>query len=308
MTGIPESETKQRTILKTGWFRLCLVLMVAAFPALLLLGAGLLQAFFYLPYLPELNSNRSVMNRLHLSQWVPLDRISPLAAEAVVVSEDDDFFQNQGINWNSIRKAFQTDLRARRFKRGGSTLTQQVVKNLFLTKRKTFSRKIAEMVLASQVPRFASKNRVLEIYLNCAQWGGRVYGISEASRLYFKKSPAQLGAKEGAFLAMMLPNPIRYGKSFENGELTPYAKSEIQRLLDRIHEEGFLSDGQYAWESARPLAFEKKALEWDATSALETPFDRFPPSTPTASLQGKLNLAPKPEPIEPVVKPAPKTP
>lgn len=246
---------------KTWWFKLYGIALILSFPVLLYIGSGFLQAYLTLPSLPELNSNHYVMERLHLRDWVPLDHVSPLAVEAVVVSEDDGFFKNQGIEWESLRNALQEDWEAGRLKRGGSTLTQQVVKNVFLTKEKTFSRKIAEMVLASQVPRYVAKKRVLEVYLNCAQWGGELYGISPASWFYFKKIPAQLNAKEGAFLAMMLPNPLRYGQSFEKGELTPYAQKEIQILLDRMHEENLLTDMDYALETARPLAFEKKAME-----------------------------------------------
>jgi membrane peptidoglycan carboxypeptidase len=257
----PTESEKNFHSLNPAWLRLLLVFLIVIFPVLLFLGAGCLQAFFYLPFLPQLNSNSYVMERLNLTQWVPLNRISPLAADAVVVSEDDGFFQNNGIDWNSVKKAVKVDWKTRRLKRGGSTLTQQVVKNVYLTKRKTFSRKIAEMVLASQVPRSVTKDRVLEVYLNCAQWGYQLYGISAASQYYFKKKPSGLNAKEGAFLAMMLPNPLRYGKSFVKGELTPYAKNEIQSILDRMKLEGFLTDEQYAQETALPLAFEKKALE-----------------------------------------------
>ncbi len=243
------------------WFRLYTVVVITSFPVLLYFGWGFLQAYYTIPSLVNLNSNEFVMNRLNLDQWVPLGNISPEAANAVLVSEDDDFFRNRGIEWESIEKALTEDWETQRFKRGGSTLTQQVVKNVFLTKRKTLARKITEMVLASQVPNYVSKNRVLEVYLNCAQWGGQIYGIASASRFYFKKNPSQLRAKEGAFLAMMLPSPIRYGKSFEKCELTPYAQKEIQTLLDRMHVEGLLSDEDYAGESRRPLAFEKKAME-----------------------------------------------
>lgn len=257
----PPGQGKPFRFTNSWWFRLYVVVVVVSFPVLLFLGAGFLQAYFLLPALPDLNSNDVVMKRLHLRDWVPLDHISPHVADVVVASEDDGFFLNRGIEWESVKKAMREDWEAGRLKRGGSTLTQQVVKNVFLTKQKTLSRKIAEMVLASQVPRYVSKNRVLEVYLNCAQWGDQLYGISAASWFYFKKIPSQLNVKEGAFLAMMLPNPVRYGRSFEKGELTPYAQKDIQSLLDRMHIEGLLSDEEYVIETARPLAFEKKAVE-----------------------------------------------
>jgi|GEM_PF-2389821 len=275
----PGGKTPSR-FMKSWWFRFYAAVILVAFPVLLYLGAGFLQAYFTLSSLPELNSNHFVMERLHLREWVPLDQVSPLAADAVVASEDDGFFQNRGIDWDSIRNALREDWEAGKLKRGGSTLTQQVVKNVFLTRQKTISRKIAEMVLASQVPRFVTKKRVLEVYLNCAQWGGDLYGISEASRFYFKKNSAQLGAKEGAFLAMMLPNPVRYGRSFEKGKLTPYAQKEILSLLDRMKIEGYLTDEQYEREKALPLAFEKNATVSNDEIVPEitsTPIPQAPP-------------------------------
>jgi monofunctional biosynthetic peptidoglycan transglycosylase len=256
--------------MNSRWFRFYVAVLLVGFPALLYLGAGFLQAYFLMPALPNLNSNEYVMKRLHLRDWAPLDNISLHVADVVVVSEDDGFFQNRGIDWESIKRALREDWEAGRLKRGGSTLTQQVVKNVFLTRQKTLTRKIAEMVLASQVPRYVPKKRVLEVYLNCAQWGDQLYGISAAARFYFKKTPSQLNVKEGAFLAMMLPNPIRYGKSFEKGELTPYAQKEIQALLDRMREEDLLTDDECASLKALPLAFEKKAVESNMEPAAET--------------------------------------
>ena len=153
----PLAEVKSTHFTKSWWFRLYAVTILASFPVLLYLGGAFFQAYLTLPSLPGLNSNDYIMKRLNLRDWVTLDHISRHAVDAVVVSEDDGFFQNRGIEWDSVKQALREDWEAGRLKRGGSTLTQQVVKNVFLTRHKTLSRKIAEMVLASQVPRFVPK-------------------------------------------------------------------------------------------------------------------------------------------------------
>jgi monofunctional glycosyltransferase len=133
--------------------------------------------------------------------WVPLERISPHLMRAVILSEDGGFCRHRGVDWAAIEEAIESD-------RGGSTITMQVVKNLFLWPSRSYVRKAIEMGLAYLVETLWPKRRILEIYLNIAEWGDGVFGAEAAARAHFGKRAAQLTAEEAALLAAVLPNPI----------------------------------------------------------------------------------------------------
>jgi len=135
--------------------------------------------------------------------------MSPFVPQAVVVAEDIHFFFHHGFDWNSLRAAFWLNLRAGHIVWGGSTITQQLAKNLYLSPEKTFGRKLREVILTLKLERSLTKNRILEIYLNVAQWGPSIFGVTAASQHYFGKSPKDLGPLEASFLASILPNPER---------------------------------------------------------------------------------------------------
>ncbi|MCE9623972.1 MAG: transglycosylase domain-containing protein [Deltaproteobacteria bacterium] len=141
--------------------------------------------------------------------WTPLAQMSPFVPQAVVVAEDIRFFFHHGLDWNSLRAAFWLNLKEGHIVWGGSTITQQLAKNLYLGPEKTFGRKLREVILTLKLERSLTKNRILEIYLNVAQWGPSLFGITAASQHYFGKSPKDLGPLEAAFLASILPNPAR---------------------------------------------------------------------------------------------------
>jgi monofunctional biosynthetic peptidoglycan transglycosylase len=142
--------------------------------------------------------------------WTPLAKISPYLIQAVLISEDDKFFQHEGFDWEGIKTAMERNMERKQFSRGGSTITQQLAKNLYLSPSKNPVRKIREAVLAVQMEKVLSKKRILELYLNVIEWGDGVYGIGAASRRYFSKSAAELSIEESIRLASVLPNPIRY--------------------------------------------------------------------------------------------------
>ncbi len=175
-----------------------------------------------------------ILRRGRPSGWIPLPQISRAASNAVIVSEDWAFFSHPGYDLGQIREALQHDLEKGEFARGASTITQQVVRNVFLSKEKTLWRKAKELVLAVRLDRKVSKNRILEIYLNIAEWGPGIFGIGEASRYYFDKHPADLTAREGAFLAMLLPSPRRYSQSFRERRLSPYARRTVESILFKM--------------------------------------------------------------------------
>ena len=188
--------------------------------------------------------------------WRSLDHISRLAIGAVLVSEDWAFYAHKGFDIRQIENVLEESWKKKRFVRGASTITQQVARNLLLTKKKTLWRKIRELTLAILLEKKWGKKKILETYFNIAEWGEGIYGISLASRTYFGKSPSELTAKEGAFLAMLLPNPKLYSSSFRNQQLTPYAEQTIQRILDKMVQARFLTPEEREMESEILLPFE----------------------------------------------------
>jgi monofunctional biosynthetic peptidoglycan transglycosylase len=170
---------------------------------------------------------RAGIKRQIRQQWVPLTRISPYAVKAVIIAEDDKFWAHEGFDFEAIQKAVERDIKRGKFKAGGSTISQQLAKNLYLTPSKNPLRKVKEAVLTWRLERNLSKRRIIEIYLNIAEWGDGLFGIESASRQYFAKSAADLTAQEAARLAVVLPSPLRYhpvqgGRYVENRAETIY--------------------------------------------------------------------------------------
>jgi monofunctional glycosyltransferase len=145
--------------------------------------------------------------------WVPLGRVSRHLIRAVLASEDQKFFGHDGVDWQAIQKSVDEDRKKGRFVRGGSTITQQLAKNLFFTTHKTVTRKMRELVAARWMEQELSKRRILELYLNVIEWGDGIYGAEAAARRWYGKSAADLGEEEAAGLAAMIPNPRRINPS-----------------------------------------------------------------------------------------------
>ena len=186
-------------------------------------------------------------------EWVPYVRISDNLKRAVIASEDDGFANHDGVDWDAIEKAWQRnakaeELAAKQAKKqkgkqpapatntkppkivGGSTITQQLAKNLFLSGERTFLRKSQEIVLTFALEQLLSKERILEIYLNSVEWGEGVFGAEAAARHYFRKSASQLTAWEAARLAVMLPRPKYFEKLPNSGYLTSRAEVIVGRM------------------------------------------------------------------------------
>jgi monofunctional biosynthetic peptidoglycan transglycosylase len=160
-------------------------------------------------------------------EWVPLSRISPYAVKAVIISEDDKFWSHEGFDFEAIQKALEKDIRKGQLRSGGSTISQQLVKNLYLSPSKNPVRKLREAILTWRLERNLSKRRIVELYLNVAEWGDGIFGIEAASRHYFAKAAADLTAREAARLAVVLPNPLRYHPTGGG----PY----VERRAEAIH-------------------------------------------------------------------------
>jgi monofunctional biosynthetic peptidoglycan transglycosylase len=142
--------------------------------------------------------------------WVPLSRISPNVRKAVIVAEDPNFYHHNGLDFFAIKLAFRRNWEERDLGVGASTITQQLVKNLYLSSSRNPLRKYREAILALRLERCVKKNRILEIYLNVIEWGESTYGIEAAARRYYGKSAASLSRSEAAMLAAMIPNPKIY--------------------------------------------------------------------------------------------------
>jgi hypothetical protein len=151
--------------------------------------------------------------------WTSLDHISPLMQAAVLTTEDGAFYHHHGFNHLAIRNALLADLKARRFVRGASTITMQLAKNLFLSRDKTLSRKLEELVLTDYLEQAFAKDEMMELYLNVIEFGPNVYGITAAADHYFGRRPDELNLAECLFLSSILPKPVRYHYLYEHGEL-----------------------------------------------------------------------------------------
>ena len=179
--------------------------------------------------------------------WVPLDRISTNLQRAVLAGEDTNFLTHRGFDYEAIQKAFEQAQRetARQakaegedddwlptlpeFKRGGSTISQQLAKNLYLSSQRSFLRKGQEAALTIMIERTLTKRRILEIYLNVIEWGDGIYGAEAASQRYFRKPASALTASEAAYLSAMIPNP----RTVFNPQVNPRRVARRQRIILR---------------------------------------------------------------------------
>lgn len=157
--------------------------------------------------------------------YTPLDQISPYLRKAVLTTEDPSFFSHRGFISDAFRQSIVQNIKTKRFARGASTISMQLVKNVFLTREKTLSRKLEEILLVyiMENNHIVSKNRMLEVYFNIIEWGPNVYGIGEASLFYFLKHPSELNLNESLFLASIVPKPKKFMWQFDGeASLKPY--------------------------------------------------------------------------------------
>jgi monofunctional glycosyltransferase len=184
--------------------------------------------------------------------WVPYGGISEHLKKAILLSEDASFFSHKGVDVNELREALKKDWETVSFKRGGSTITMQLAKNLYLNPSKNPLRKAKEIIIAWQLEHALPKRRIFEIYLNVVEWGRNIYGAEAAARHYFGKSAANLDVLEAATLAALLPSPIN---SREKSLL--YRRNVI---LGRLASVGYLAQAEYNRAHQVPL-FQKVEAE-----------------------------------------------
>jgi len=177
----------------------------------------------------------------------PLGRISQYLQIAVLQSEDGGFFYHNGFLIESIQEALATDINKRKFVRGGSTISMQLVKNVFLSRHKTLARKFEEILIVWLIEnnRLSSKERMFEVYLNIIEWGPGIYGINEAARFYFDKDPRDLSVNESIFLASIIPSPKRALHSFTDDlQLKPELEGYYRLIAQRLRVKGLITEAQ----------------------------------------------------------------
>lgn len=164
-------------------------------------------------------------------RWVPYAKISPHLKRAVIAAEDSRFVEHDGFDWAGIESAFAKNLKKGRIVAGGSTISQQLAKNLFLSGSRTPWRKVQEAVITFMLERLMSKRRILEIYLNVIEWGDGVFGAEAAARHYFNASARSLGPAPAAKLAAMIPNP----RFYDDHRYTRYLNRHTSTILARMY-------------------------------------------------------------------------
>jgi len=191
------------------------------------------------------------------SDFIARADVPPLLVQTLLIAEDAAFFSHRGLDLTELPKALAANLAHGTVVRGASTITQQLAKNLFLSREKSLERKLQELVLAFLLESALGKDRILEIYLNVIEWGPGLYGLRPAARHYFGKEPRALTPKEMAFLVVLIPSPIRYQRSFVEGALSPGLEPLVTNLLAKLRSVEALSDEEYAAALAETLVFRR---------------------------------------------------
>jgi len=198
--------------------------------------------------------------------WARWDGISDNLKHAVLVAEDDGFYRHGGVDWESTRKALETDWKEKRFAKGGSTITQQLARNLYLSPSKNPLRKIKELFIARRLEKQLGKRRIFEIYLNVAEWGRGIYGAEAAARAYFSKGAADLTPEEAAALAAALPSPRRYSPV----KGTRFMERRKSSIVARMRASGYLpeeADEEAMSESVELLTSSGTAVAFSSAPA-----------------------------------------
>jgi monofunctional glycosyltransferase len=235
-------------------------------------------------------------------EWVSFTRVSPYLRRAVLVSEDNSFYEHEGVDVEGMKEALRKDWDRRRITHGGSTITQQLAKNLYLSPSRSPRRKIKEILIAREMERKLTKKRILELYLNVVELGERVYGAEAASWHYFKKNAASLTPREAALLAGSLPNPRVMNPGDPNAKLR--ARQRI--ILSRMRRWGYLVEKQALAPKPQPTPKEEPAPQEppDETPVIDTSVpesdvptgtEELPPPTETTATDTTATTETAPE-------------
>lgn len=207
----------------------------------------------------------------HLQKTVPLGSISKNLIQAVLSAEDPNFFGHEGIDWDAVKESIETNIEKGRFARGGSTITQQLAKNLFFNTKKSLIRKAREAIVATWMEHDLTKKRIIEIYLNVIEWGDGVYGCEAAARRYYGTSCAALDVNQAAGLAAMIPSPRRI-----NPRTNPSLHARAtRRVLRQMRWAGYLK------RDIRDMGNEPEKIVAEDSEPEPQETDDPPPPTPS---------------------------
>ena len=189
----------------------------------------------FMEYREEMWQEKGIKKKIK-NTWVPLSRISPYVMKAVIIAEDDKFWSHEGFDFEAMQKALEKDIKKKKFQAGGSTISQQLAKNLYLSPSKNPVRKIKEAILTWRLEQQLTKKRIIELYLNVAEMGDGVFGVEAAAQNHYGKHASELNAREAATLASVLPNPRRYKP---NGT-SRYVENQSERIYQIMVRRGIV--------------------------------------------------------------------
>jgi len=179
----------------------------------------------------QLSSLRETNPKANIQQqWVAYNRISPNLKRAIIASEDANFSDHEGVDWEALQKAYEKNTKKKKVVSGGSTITQQLAKNLFLSGSRSYLRKGQELIITYMLEMLMDKQRIFDIYLNVVEFGKGIFGAEAAAQHYYGVSAARLGAAQAAKLAVMLPNPRFYDKHRDSGYLARRTGVILRRM------------------------------------------------------------------------------
>jgi len=217
-----------------------------------IVGVGSLAAYVYSQIPTEAQIKGCIVTTMYQvnlcptsKDYVPLKSISSTLQKTVILTEDSSFYDHNGFDWKSIEENARKNYEKGTYAKGGSTISQQLAKNMFLYKDKTLLRKGLELLITMKIEKTLSKKEILERYLNVVEFGKDIYGVKQAAQFYFKKTPAQLDVVESAFLAMILPSPVKYSQSYFRKELTPFAHKRIKQIVTDMYQYSRINEDEY---------------------------------------------------------------
>jgi hypothetical protein len=238
--------------------------------------------------------------------FVPLEEVPPLFVRGLLTSEDANFWGHPGLDLSEIPVAMSINWVRGERSRGASTITQQLAKNLFLNRERSYRRKLQEAALALLLEPSLGKKRILEIYLNVIEWGPGIHGLGPAARHYFGKDPSELTPRESAFLVALIPGPVKYQSSFASGVLSRGFSRLVNGVLYRLRSVDMLTDEQLQAELAAPLRLRwtppDAAGEEEPGAAVE---DDAAAGEPVEAEAPETGGGPPPEGAPPVAPPEP---
>lgn len=226
--------------------------ILGVFFLLTIIGLGSFAAYVYSRIPSEQEIRGCIVTTMYQvnlcpgsKDYVPLKAISSTLQKTVILTEDSSFYDHDGFDWKSIEENARKNYEKGTYAKGGSTISQQLAKNMFLYKDKTLMRKGLELLITMKIEKTLSKKDILERYLNVVEFGKDIYGVKQAAQFYFKKTPAQLDVVESAFLAMILPSPIKYSQSYFRKELTPFAHKRIKQIIKDMYQYSRINEDEY---------------------------------------------------------------